>query len=114
MDEIIEYMCPWAEFGVAILMSESDTLTRETIIQQHTEEELTSIDRNVYGRPDDIRITLGGALRQQEYVIQHRNGTYQPTELEKFASQFTFEQLSAMGELADQLFLAQIRDLETE
>lgn len=113
MSETIEYMCPWAEFGVAILVSESDTLTRETIIQQHTEKELTSIGRNVYGRPDDIRITLCGALRQQEYVIQHRNCTYQPTELEKFASQFTFEQKISSG-LSTDLYLEQIRDLETE
>lgn len=113
MGEIIKYMCPWAEFGVAILMRKDDTITRKDIIQKYTEDELTEIGRNVYGKPDNIRITLGGALRQQEYVIQHRNGTYQLTELEKFASQFTFEQIVGSG-LSTDLYLEQIRDLETE
>lgn len=113
MSETIEYMCPLAEFGVAILMRKDDNIIRRDIIQKYTEDELTKIGRNVYGRPDDIHITLGGALRQQEYVIQHRNGTYQLTELEKFASQFTFEQIVSSG-LSTDLYLEQIRDLETE
>lgn len=113
MDEIIEYMCPWAEFGVSILMRKDDTIIRKDIVQKYTEDELTEIGRNVYGRPDDIHITLGGALRQQEYILQMRSGTYQPTELEKYASQFTFEQRVASG-LSTDLYLEQIRDLETE